>query len=295
MCYGWITDDEGNYLVPKSGLTTAALTYTFDKENDKNNSNMVWFHFADSAGNEMSYQVTAFDIDMTPPLLKYELVAVNKGVPYDKILPVDKTEAEKQLIPYKGAATYRIFADPESIVTSAGNAKDQFTGGKMAGDTIKLVNRPNVMYHTILSNGEYIFYYRDLAGNMNTLVLTVDCIDDNKPDADVTFAPGKAGGNTKEDVVITISPYDIDADGNKTGNAYVYWNREKYQKDGSNIFTYIAKENGEYEFVVIDDSGNTNTVKAVVDWIDKEAPVIQTKDYADIYAMAGNVNAATID
>lgn len=292
MCNGWITDNKGNNLkpnVPREGLSAAPLTYTFDKEND-GDSNMVWFHFEDASGNKLDYQVTAYDIDLTPPVLQFELVAVNKGIPLDKLLPIDKTEAEKQLIPYNGAATYRISVTPTSKVTSTGTELDQFTGGIMTGDTIELVNRPNMMYHTFMANGDYIFYYRDLAGNMKSYTLTVNCIDNNKPNADVSFTPVKADGNTRDDVVITISPYDIDAGGSTTDKAYVYWNREKYSTSGNNTFTYTATENGEYEFVVVDDSGNSNTVKTVVDWIDKEAPVIQAEGYADIYVMTDDGN-----
>jgi len=38
----------------------------------------------------------------------------------------------------------------------------------------------------------------------------------------------------------------------------------------------------------MDDSGNTSTKEVVVGWIDKEAPVIQTNGYADIYVTADN-------
>lgn len=294
LCDGWITDDDGNVLVPRKGLSTSALTYTFDEEND-GNSNMVWFHFEDASNNQMTYQVTAYDIDLTKPLLLYELVAVNKGVPYDKELPVDKDEAVNQLIPYSGAATFRISVDPASKATAKGTDSDQFTGGIMAGDTIGLVNRPNVMYHTFFANGDYVFYYRDQAGNLNSLTLTVDCIDNNKPGADVSFAPDRSAGNTRENVVITISTYDIDADGNKTQDAYVYWNGKKYTTSGGNTFSYTVTDNGKYEFVVTDDSGNTNTIKADVDWIDKEAPVIQAKGYTDIYVTAGDADAAAVE
>lgn len=84
----------------------------------------------------------------------------------------------------------------------------------MEGDTVELMNRSNEMYHTFMENGEYIFYYRDKAGNVSYLTVPVNCIDDNEPDAQVLYTPAKEKGNTKEDVVITISPYDIDAYGN---------------------------------------------------------------------------------
>lgn len=289
-CDGWITSDKGEVLVQRRGLSTAPLTYTFDKEND-GNSNMVWFHFEDAAGNQIKYQVTGYDIDKTKPVLKFELVAVNKAVPVNKVLPVDRNEAEKKLIPKNGVVTYRISVDPSSTVTKTSKTLDQFTGGIMDGDTVELVNRSNLMYHTFTANGDYIFYYIDKAGNMNSYTLNVNCIDDNKPDADVTYSPAKAAGNTNKDVVITISPYDIDANKERTNNAFVYWNGKKYLTESGNTFTYTVKENGNYEFVVTDDSGNTNTIKAVVDWIDKEAPVIQSNGYADIYVSADEEDA----
>ena len=291
LCDGWITNNKGDVLVQRRGLSTAALTYTFDKEND-GDSNMVWFHFEDASGNVMEYQVTAYDIDLTPPVLKYELVAVNKGVPVDKVLPIDKDEAEKLLIPKNGVATYRISVDTEkSTVTGTSRTLDQFTGGLMEGDTVELMNRSNEMYHTFMENGEYIFYYRDKAGNVSYLTVPVNCIDDNEPDAQVLYTPAKEKGNTKEDVVITISPYDIDAYGNVTDNAYVYWNGKNYRTESGNTFTYTVTRNGSYEFIVIDDSGNSRRINATVSWIDKEAPVIQTEGSANIYVSAGSEKA----
>jgi len=38
----------------------------------------------------------------------FEPVAINKAVPSGKVLPIDKDEAVKQLVPYGGAVTYRI-------------------------------------------------------------------------------------------------------------------------------------------------------------------------------------------
>lgn len=218
----------------------------------------------------------------------FEPVAINKAVPSGKVLPIDKDEAVKQLVPYGGAVTYRIYVK-DSKVTAAGNAMDQFTGGIMAGDTIEIINRANTMYHTFFKNGDYEFIYSDQAGNVSYYTVEVKDIDSNKPNANVTYSPDKSGGYTNKDVVVTITPYDIDAYGKQTNNAYVYWNRAKYQTEsGSNVFIYTATENGNYQFVVMDDSGNTSTKEVVVDWIDKEAPVIQTNGYADIYVTADN-------
>ncbi len=79
----------------------------------------------------------------------------------------------------------------------------------------------------------------------------------------------------QEDVISTIS-YDITDSTNKNVTATITFNRNDVtitNNDGSN--QYVFETNGEFTFEYVDSEGNTGTNTARVNWIDKEAPVLE--------------------
>ena len=79
----------------------------------------------------------------------------------------------------------------------------------------------------------------------------------------------------QEDVISTIS-YDITDSTNKNVTATITFNRNDVtitNNDGSN--QYVFETNGEFTFEYVDSEGNIGTNTARVNWIDKEAPVLE--------------------
>ena len=81
----------------------------------------------------------------------------------------------------------------------------------------------------------------------------------------------------QEDVISTIT-YDITDSTNKNVTATITFNRNDVtitNNDGSN--QYVFETNGEFTFEYVDSEGNTGTNTARVNWIDKEAPVLEVE------------------
>ena len=81
----------------------------------------------------------------------------------------------------------------------------------------------------------------------------------------------------QEDVISTIS-YDITDSTNKNVTATITFNRNDVtitNNDGSN--QYVFEANGEFTFEYVDSEGNSGTNTARVNWIDKEAPVLEVE------------------
>ena len=79
----------------------------------------------------------------------------------------------------------------------------------------------------------------------------------------------------QEDVISTIS-YDITDSTNKNVTATITFNRNDVtitNNDGNN--QYVFETNGEFIFEYVDSEGNIGTNTARVNWIDKEAPVLE--------------------
>ncbi len=79
----------------------------------------------------------------------------------------------------------------------------------------------------------------------------------------------------QEDVISTIS-YDITDSTNKNVTATITFNRNDVtitNNDGNN--QYVFETNGEFTFEYVDSEGNIGTNTARVNWIDKEAPVLE--------------------
>ena len=121
----------------------------------------------------------------------------------------------------------------------------------------------------------------------NTNVATVNngvvrAVGEGKANITVTTVDGNKTAVCKitvvdeqEDVISTIS-YDITDSTNKNVTATITFNRNDVtitNNDGSN--QYVFETNGEFTFEYVDSEGNTGTNTARVNWIDKEAPVLE--------------------
>ena len=100
--------------------------------------------------------------------------------------------------------------------------------------------------------------------------ITVTTVDGNKTaTCMITVLP------EEEPVISTIS-YDITDSTNKNVTATITFNRNDVtitNNDGNN--QYVFETNGEFTFEYVDSEGNIGTNTARVNWIDKEAPVLE--------------------
>ncbi len=125
-------------------------------------------------------------------------------------------------------------------------------------EEIVVLNNEGKKTYTFQENGEFIFEFKDLAGNIGTAKAVVNWIDKTVPNATITFDKTEL---TNQDVTATIT-FDKE-------------NVTITNNNGSNIYTF--QENGEFTFEYRDLAGNTGTAKAMVSWIDKVLPTGQFK------------------
>ena len=109
----------------------------------------------------------------------------------------------------------------------------------------------NTYSHVFTENGTFIFYFQDLAGNAGSITATVNnIIDISKPTASVKYS---TTGTTNNDVTVTL-----------TGRSETI--------TGVNAYTHTFTGNGSYTFTFSDLAGNTGSVTATVNNIDKVIP-----------------------
>jgi len=110
----------------------------------------------------------------------------------------------------------------------------------------------NTYTHIFTGNGSFIFYFQDLSGNAGSTTATVsNIVDGTKPTASVKYSTTWA---TNSDVIVTLT-----------------WRSETIT--GVNAYTRTFTGNGTYTFTFSDLAGNTGSVIATVDNIDKIAPI----------------------
>ena len=129
--------------------------------------------------------------------------------------------------------------------STTGNVTATLTG---RNETITGVNTYS---HVFTENGTFIFYFQDLAGNAGSITATVNnIIDISKPTASVKYS---TTGTTNNDVTVTL-----------TGRSETI--------TGVNAYTHTFTGNGSYTFTFSDLAGNTGSVTATVNNIDKVIP-----------------------
>ncbi len=123
-------------------------------------------------------------------------------------------------------------------------------------ENVTITNNNGSDTYVFTENGEFTFEYIDEAGNIGSKTVSVDWIDKIAPTATITY---NTTDITNQNVIATISF-------NET-------NVQITNNNGSN--TYIFTENGEFIFEFMDAAGNSGTSKALVTWIDKQAPEVK--------------------
>lgn len=112
------------------------------------------------------------------------------------------------------------------------------------------IGRSKPLQYTFEKNGEFAFRLEDKAGNRNIITAKVDFIDRVKPLASISYDTA----TTKDRVTATV---EFDKN-----------NVSILNNNGQN--TFIFTENGEFTFEYKDEAGNTGSIIAKVDWIEKK-------------------------
>jgi len=126
-------------------------------------------------------------------------------------------------------------------------------------ENVTITNNDGNNTHTFEENGEFIFEFVDEEGNAGTATAKVNWIYKEAPQASILYSTTEL---TNQDVTAEVYFKDIEI--------FVFIVNDKY----------TFEENGEHTFYYEDEAGNTGSITAVVDWIDKDAPVA-TIEYSE--------------
>ena len=118
-----------------------------------------------------------------------------------------------------------------------------------AGEIVANINPFRMVFS---ENGEFTFEFVDRAGNVGSAKVVVTWIDKSPLNVTLTYDKTEA---TNGNVTVTVS---FDKLAEVTNN------------DGS--LTYTFTQNGEFTFEYVDAAGNTGSITATVDWIDRVVP-----------------------
>lgn len=116
----------------------------------------------------------------------------------------------------------------------------------------------------VTSNGTYSFVIYDNNGNSTTKKITVSNIDKEKPKATISYS---STNKTNKDITITVTATD-----NESGVHTVQLPNGSIVKNS--VVSYTVTKNGSFEFVITDYAGNSTSVIATVDNIDKNPPTV---------------------
>jgi|GEM_PF-7055766 len=145
-------------------------------------------------------------------------------------------------------------------------------------ETVTVINNEGLS-RVFTDNGTFTFQFRDAAGNIGTALATVSNIDRTAPTATVAYS---TTAPTNQDVVVTINPSEAVTVTNNNGS-----------------LTRTFTANGSYTFEFKDAAGNTGSVTATVNNIDKVAPVVSGvangQTYSTAVAPTFNEGTATLN
>lgn len=139
---------------------------------------------------------------------------------------------------------------------------------------------PDTIYtFSVNGNGNYTVIYTDDLGNQNEVSLEVTNFDREKPVLKLLYNGSENKKPTKENVLVQV----VLEDENQEPNGIIVLNTP------SRSDTMLFKENGVFTFRVEDQAGNLQTIEAVVDNIDRQAPV-----YTLTYSTTENTNQSVV-
>jgi predicted transcriptional regulator len=123
----------------------------------------------------------------------------------------------------------------------------------LPSEWVRVTNNGELTTYTFTENGSFTFEFVDSAGNTGSATATVDNIDKVSPTGIVTYS---TIAPTNRDVVATLVPSET---------VRVTNNGEQR--------TYTFTGNGSFTFEFVDPAGNTGSVTATVNNIDKAPPI----------------------
>ncbi len=250
-----IYDENHNRIKEFSGAFSSYISYIF-KDNG-----FRTFRFRDTSGNLTEELYAAVDnIDKVKPNLTYH-VEENK-----------MADEHGNLVNFPGAAT---------IVLTPTTEGDTLDG--LESDTILIQNASQSPYHTVMSNGTYLFKYMDKAGNFDTLSVTVNEIDETPPTATDSGNPTSWSNTAPTITVSAVQKAKV--------KTFIVQNGKRNES-----ISFSPTKNGTYSFMVTDEIGNSSTHRIDVLYVDLNAPVIDySESYGgvrDIYVKAGEFDRA---
>ena len=206
----------------------------------------------------------------------YKVAELDENGVTKKITYKNTTESAKNVETYVITLNTDGTIKTEEYFDSEGNNITQTVTEteKEALRKLQQTTRSNPLEHAFEVSGEYEFKILDKANNIAYKSVKVDYIkNDTKILAsDVTY---NITNETNQDVIATIKPYIIDANGNKSENVRIL-------SEGGLTHTFI--KNGEFTFEYMDKEDDVNNPnkeekihKAKVNWIDKDVPTAKIK------------------
>lgn len=195
------------------------------------------FQAKDAAGNIATKTASVTWIDKTPP--EFTLFSAEADFAPHKTasFTVESTDADLASLYYR--------------VCPSGSSEGSWQ--KMTGKTQSLPKLPDGSYSVEV-------YSEDDLGNRSGIRSITILLDNTPPRASVAYLPA---GRTSENVTATLSLEDASA-------VTVTW-----PEDGS--FTHVFTNNGSFTFRFTDAAGNTGTLDANVNWIDRTLPALETE------------------
>lgn len=130
--------------------------------------------------------------------------------------------------------------------------------------------RSRIKAREVTNNGTYIIEVEDRMGHVETLSHTISGIDTIPPIASAQVSPT---GWTNESVTISVSAFDEQSGVRRVrmrrkSESWGEWS--SFNQSGESYFSVSI--NGEYEFQIEDNAGNSTIVNRTIDNIDRSAP-----------------------
>ncbi len=262
-------DKEKVFITNNNGSNT----YTFTENGE------FTFEFKDNLGNKNSATASVNWIDKEKPVAKIKYS--NLSTTREPVLATIECDEEIIILNNNGSNTYTFLENGEftfEYQDLAGNKnttlakvdwinkdianahisydKENITNQNVTAtltfdrENVIITNNDGKNTYTFTENGEFVFEYRDEAGNVGRAIAQVDWIDKVAPTATLKYSTNEL---TNQDVIVELIPSE---------------KIKVLNNNGSTKYTF--SENGEFTFEYEDLAGNKNTTLAKVDWIDKE-------------------------
>ncbi len=247
------------------------------------------FEFVDEAGNKGSVVAKVDWIDKIAPTAKVEYSTEEettgnvtvKITPSEKVTITNNNGSDTYTFTQNGEFTFEfideagnkgsitakvdwIVEEDEDVIVKFDNKN--FTNKDVVvtielKEGMKILNNNGSNTYTFSENGTFTFKYENQDGTVKEYTVTVDWIDKSEIEASISY---DITNSTSENVTATLIT-----------------NKDVIIKNNGGKNTYIFTENGEYTFEYVDKYGNTGSIVAKVDWINKnnqpeEEPTIPT-------------------